>query len=319
MIKDGIININKPQNMTSAQVVGAVRRILGVKKVGHTGTLDPMATGVLPVCIGKAARIMDYLNFDLKKYRCTLEFGYITDTLDIWGKVLEEIPVKNLSEEMVRAAFEPFKGVIYQYPPMYSAVRIQGKHLYEYARKGIKPPEELKKRKVFIKELTLEDIDLDNSKVTFTVLCSKGTYIRTICQDVGYNIGFGARMTELTRLSTGILTIEDSITIEELEKSGWDNLLPTDYPLVHFGEVTVNQKCALDFLNGKKISMKDSLSHKEPQKVDNEIEEMVDPLLLKAYRVYCNQEFLGVAYLEDDQINLQAHKVFYRRNEDESI
>lgn len=315
MIKDGIFNINKPQNMTSAQVVGAVKRILNVKKVGHTGTLDPMATGVLPICVGKAARIMDYLNFDLKEYLCTLKLGLLTDTQDIWGNVLEERDV-NVSEDEIREAFSIFKGKMEQYPPMYSAVRIEGKHLYEYARKGEKPPKEIKKRRIYIEDLTIESIDLDNKEVTFRIRCSKGTYIRTICQDVGEKLGCGATMTSLTRTATGNLNIENSITLEELTL---DKILPTDFPLVHFGKVIVNKVTGVRFIAGWHISWDECLEIEHPKEVDENILEFVDKDLLKAYKVYMEDEFLGVARYSDKYHKLVAHKVFYRSNNDESI
>lgn len=323
MKQDGILNINKPQNMTSSQVVGAVRRILDVKKVGHTGTLDPMATGVLPICIGKAARIMDYLNFDLKKYRCTLVLGFITDTQDIWGQVLEKYSVDEVTEEGIRDAFKEFHGKIEQLPPMYSAVRIQGRHLYEYARKGQTPPEEIKKRRVYIESLNIENIDLDKMEVTFTVSCSKGTYIRTICQNVGETLGCGATMTSLERIATGNLSIENSITIEELEKTKWDNILPTHYPLIHFGKVVVDEKTGIDFVNGWHVSFDDCKSIEDPSPLEEEMTEFVDPKLLKAYNVFMESQgkevFLGVSYYSKKYRKLVADKVFYRSNKNEGF
>ena len=319
MIKDGVININKPSGMTSSQVVGAVRRILDVRRVGHTGTLDPMATGVLPVCIGKAARIMDYLNFDLKEYRATLQFGYVTDTLDAWGEKLFEYDTSGLKEENIREAFSSFCGIIYQYPPMYSAVRIRGKHLYEYARKGVKPPEEIKRRKVYIHSLNIEGIDMDMKQVTFTVKCSKGTYIRTICQDVGEALGVGATMISLDRTATGALNVENAISLEELERTKWDNLIPTDSVLVNFGKVIVNENAGLKFIDGWHISMNDILSREDPKEVDENLIDFVDPKLLRAYRVYMGEVFLGVAYYSDKYHKLVADKVFFRRDDDENI
>lgn len=189
MIKEGIININKPAGMTSHDCVYAVRRLTGVKRVGHTGTLDPNATGVLPVCIGTAARIAEYTELDLKSYDCELELGITTDTQDVWGELLEdrrkeiesrEIP---LSEEKIREAFRGFEGAIEQYPPKYSAVRYGGRRLYEYAREGKEI--EIRPRKVYIESVTIRDIDLAHRKVCFSVVCGKGTYIRAICHEVG--------------------------------------------------------------------------------------------------------------------------------------
>ena len=322
MIKDGIFNINKPQNMTSAQVVGAVKRILDVKKVGHTGTLDPMATGVLPICVGKAARIMDYLNFDIKEYLCTLRLGLTTDTQDIWGEVIETKPV-NVSESDIIEAFSSFDGIIEQYPPMYSAVRIEGKHLYEYARKGQKPPKEIKKRRIYIENLTIENINLDISEVTFRVRCSKGTYVRTICQDVGEKLKCGATMASLCRTATGNIKLENSITLEELEEQKWNKMMSTDYPLVNFGLVIVNQVSGLRFIAGLHISKQECLKIEEPKPIDPNLIEFVDKDLLKGYKVYMStedeNEFLGVAYFSNKFHKFVAHKVFYRSKNDESI
>ena len=135
-MKDGIININKPAGMTSHDVIGDLRRLLGMKKIGHTGTLDPMATGVLPICLGKATRVAEYMDMDFKTYRCTMTLGVITDTQDIWGEVLEMRDTSGITEAEVRKAFKPFHGEILQMPPMYSAVRIDGRRLYDYARSG---------------------------------------------------------------------------------------------------------------------------------------------------------------------------------------
>ena len=135
-MKDGILNINKPAGMTSHDVIGDLRRLLGMKKIGHTGTLDPMATGVLPICLGKATRVAEYMDMDFKTYRCTMSLGVVTDTQDIWGEVLELRDTTGITEAAVRAAFMPFRGEISQLPPMYSAVRIDGRRLYDYARAG---------------------------------------------------------------------------------------------------------------------------------------------------------------------------------------
>ena len=184
-MKDGILNINKPQGVTSHDVVRDIRRLLGIKKIGHTGTLDPMATGVLPVCIGKATRITEYTDLDFKKYRCTLRLGLVTDTQDIWGEILEENSTAGITPDDVREAFSGFHGKISQKPPMYSAVRVGGRRLYDYARAG--ETVEVKEREVYIRGLEIEQMDFahdsDVKKVTFTVECSKGTYIRTICED----------------------------------------------------------------------------------------------------------------------------------------
>ena len=167
MIENGILNINKPQGMTSHDVVYRVRRALGIKRVGHTGTLDPMCTGVLPICIGTATRVTEYLDLDFKTYRCSMILGKITDTQDIWGELLEERPLDGITEEDVRNAFSSFSGVIMQKPPMYSAVRVNGRRLYEYARAGEEV--KVKERKIYINSLEIEKIDLAEKTGGFNV------------------------------------------------------------------------------------------------------------------------------------------------------
>ena len=190
---NGIIVIDKEQNMTSHDVVGRVRRILGTGKVGHTGTLDPMATGVLPICVGKATRIMEYLDMDFKTYRCSMLLGKETDSRDVWGGVLssvQEAAVNEVREEEIREVFSSFRGLISQKPPIYSAVRVDGKRLYEYAREG--KDVEIPSRNVYIKQLEIEEVRVGRgyeSSVTFSVTCSKGTYIRSICHDAGEKLG----------------------------------------------------------------------------------------------------------------------------------
>ena len=214
MIKDGIININKPEGMTSHDVIYKLRKIIGVKKMGHTGTLDPMATGVLPICLGKATRVAEYMDMDFKKYRCTMVLGMVTDTQDVTGEVLETYSTEGVTEEAVREAFSGFHGVIDQKPPMYSAVRINGRRLYDYARAGEEV--EVKTRQIYIRDLEIESIDLDSEpkRITYTVECSKGTYIRTICQDVGMTLGCGATMEKLDRIQSGSFTIANSYTLD---------------------------------------------------------------------------------------------------------
>lgn len=221
-MKDGILNINKPAGMTSHDVIGDLRRLLGMKKIGHTGTLDPMATGVLPICLGKATRVAEYMDMDFKTYRCTMSLGVVTDTQDIWGEVLELRDTPGITEAAVRAAFMPFRGEISQLPPMYSAVRIDGRRLYDYARAGETDvvADRVQPRRVYIRSLDIELIDFaadsNVKKVTFVVECSKGTYIRTICQDVGQALGCGAAMESLCRIAGGAFRIEDAVSLDAL-------------------------------------------------------------------------------------------------------
>lgn len=212
----GILNVNKPIGKSSAFAVAVVRRITGIKKVGHTGTLDPLATGVLPICIGrKSTRLSDVIMAENKQYRTVLKLGETTSTQDSEGEITRKCNV-NATEEDVKKAVNSFNGEITQIPPMYSAIKIGGKKLYELARKGIEV--ERKPRKITIYDIKTENIDLDNNEITILVDCSKGTYIRTLCNDIGEKLGCGGYMKSLVRTKCGGFSIETSVTLEEFEE-----------------------------------------------------------------------------------------------------
>lgn len=209
---DGLINIYKEKGFTSHDVVAKMRGILRMKKIGHTGTLDPDATGVLPVCVGKGTRLCSLLENHDKTYRAVLLLGMETDTQDVTGQILAEKPVC-VTEEQVLEALPAFRGKIMQIPPMYSALKVNGKKLYEYAREG--KVIEREARPVEIYELTVEKIELP--RITMTVSCSKGTYIRTLCHDIGQALGCGGCMESLIRTRVGDFHLEQAITLKELE------------------------------------------------------------------------------------------------------
>ena len=211
---NGIINIYKEKGYTSHDVVARLRGITGIKKIGHTGTLDPGAEGVLPVCIGKATKLCEYLTDKDKEYIAKVKLGIVTDTLDITGKVLAEERYNGDEESIVRAA-EMFTGDIMQTPPMYSAIKINGKRLYELARNNIEA--ERKKRAVHIYSLSVTDIDIDRQEFVLKAHVSKGTYIRSLCDDIGKNLGCGACMSELVRVRSGIFDIKDSFKLEQVK------------------------------------------------------------------------------------------------------
>ena len=210
---DGLINIYKEKGFTSHDVVAKMRGILHMKKIGHTGTLDPDATGVLPVCIGKGTRLCSLLENHDKTYQAVLLLGLETDTQDISGQVLQQKPV-SVTEEQVMQAAAAFRGKIMQVPPMYSALKVNGKKLYEYAREG--KTVERTPRPVEIYELSIDRIELP--RVTMTVSCSKGTYIRTLCHDMGQALGCGGCMESLVRTRVGNFYLEEAITLQELEQ-----------------------------------------------------------------------------------------------------
>lgn len=214
---NGILVVKKPPGLTSQQVVGRARRILGIKKIGHTGTLDPDVTGVLPLCVGTATRVAEYLLDQAKAYRGDVTFGWSTTTQDASGEVVDQVESVQLTEEQVRAAFQEFVGVISQVPPAYSAIKIEGKRAYDLARQG--EAVEIPAREVTIYRIDIEamELDLPHPKVRFSVECSKGTYIRTLCHDLGRVLGVPAHMSHLVRTRSGPFTLEQAMTFEEIE------------------------------------------------------------------------------------------------------
>ncbi len=297
---DGFLNILKPTGMTSHDVVKVLRRILGEKKTGHTGTLDPMAVGVLPVGIGMATKITEYLDQDFKKYRCELILGIKTDTGDVWGNVLERNENFILNEDEVYAFEKEYCGEIMQTPPMYSAVRIDGKRLYEYARNGENV--EVKARKITIKELKI--VRIKENRILFDVECSKGTYVRTICTEMGEKLGCGAAMSFLARTASGRFSIENTVTFEEIEahlEKGLPKeelLLKTDYPINGYRKVELTPKQTKWFVNGGHIKLSEI-------KIDFSKD-------VQYYRVYNGDEFIAMAYINAATKKLVPHKVFYR-------
>ena len=212
---DGVIVIRKEKGYTSHDVVAKLRGILHMKKIGHTGTLDPDAEGVLPVALGKATRLVDMITDKEKTYEAVMRLGVVTDTQDMSGTVLSEVPEFQVTEEELRTVTESFAGDYMQVPPMYSALKVNGKKLYEFAREG--KMVERKPRPVHFYEI--EILDIDFPLVHFRVTCSKGTYIRTLCHDIGEELGCGAAMETLLRTKVGRFTLDDAITLAQTEEA----------------------------------------------------------------------------------------------------
>lgn len=212
---DGIINVYKEAGFTSHDVVAKLRGILRQKKIGHTGTLDPEATGVLPVCCGKATKVCELLTDKDKSYRAVCRLGVETDTQDMTGTVLNECDTDMITEEQLRDCVNSFVGETEQVPPMYSALKINGKKLYELAREG--KTVERKPRKITISEIDIVDINLEEKIFTMDVTCSKGTYIRTLCHDIGKKLGVCATMEKLMRTRVSVFKIEDALTLNDIE------------------------------------------------------------------------------------------------------
>ncbi len=253
---DGILNIDKPQGITSYRVVAVVKRLSGERRVGHAGTLDPMATGVLPVCLGQATRIVEFLADATKTYRADIELGLTTDTYDASGQVVQRGEPSSIHREQVEAALEPFRGVIRQTPPMYSAVKHQGKKLYQLARAGITVAR--KSRPATIHSLDI--IDFQPSLITVEVECGKGTYIRSLAHDLGQSLGCGAVLKSLARLCYGPFDIKDAVSLSRLEdafRSGyWEHFLhPMDCVLSAWPAVVVDEATEQVIRNGLSVAL----------------------------------------------------------------
>ena len=253
---DGIFNVYKEKGYTSHDVVARLRGIAGQKKVGHTGTLDPDAEGVLPVCLGKATKVCDVLTDKSKTYQAVLLLGRRTDTQDISGACLEERDTSGLAKETVRRAVESFLGDYMQTPPMYSALTVDGKKLYELAREG--KTVERKARKVQIHRIEIRKMDLP--RVWIEVECSKGTYIRTLCDDIGELLGVGGCMEELLRTRVGHFRIEDSVRLSELERyreegTLEEHLIPVDSVFADCPRLDVPERLEPLLYNGNPLRL----------------------------------------------------------------
>ncbi len=282
----GFLNIYKPEGMTSHDVVARLRRVTKIKQIGHTGTLDPFATGVLPVCIGKATRLIEYLEDD-KEYIATVQFGAETDTYDCDGQIVKTYK-KTAKEDEILSVLKIFKGEIEQYPPIYSAIKVKGKKLYEYARQGQNV--EINPRKVVISRIELLDFDEEKQSAKIIVGCSKGTYIRSIAHDLGQNLGCGGYLTALERTKAGIFNVENSVNLEESED---------------INDVCNNLINPLDVLNLPVYNLndieKERVSHGMPL-ANNKFENLHVVILVYGGRIY------AIGIIKDNQILVK--KVF---------
>jgi tRNA pseudouridine55 synthase len=252
---DAVILVNKKKGITSFDVVSKIRRTLKVKRVGHAGTLDPMAEGVLPVFIGRATLACDILPDSDKSYLATFKLGYATDTQDTTGTILNEKKSCATKDEVEKALLS-FKGEIMQIPPMYSAIKVDGRKLYELAREG--KTVEVEPRKITVYSISLYDFDEKHQSGVFSICCSKGTYIRTICHDLGLKLGTFGVMSALTRTSAAGFNLNDCYTEEEIEEIAIngnieDILIPVEKVFKSLNKITLNQKHTHLFLNGVKL------------------------------------------------------------------
>lgn len=249
---NGIVIVDKPQGWTSQDVTARLRRVFGTRRIGHGGTLDPMATGVLPVFVDRATRGVEFFEHAEKVYETTLRLGLTTDTEDISGTVLTEATV-NVTAEQVENALQNFRGEIMQIPPMYSAIKVDGRKLYDLARKGVEV--ERKPRPITIHELTL--LGMEGNDVRLRVHCSKGTYIRTLCKDIGQALGCGGCMAQLRRVRAGEYTISDSVPLETLLETEQPEtyLRPVDSMFASHPAVCLTEKQTLRCRNGNSFSV----------------------------------------------------------------
>lgn len=252
---DGILVLDKPSNWTSHDVVAKVRRLTGIKRIGHTGTLDPMATGVLVLCLGKATRIVEYMIGHDKRYRATLRLGIETDTYDAQGQVTAQYPIE-VSEAALREVLEKFVGDIEQVPPMFSAIKRDGNKLVDLARRGVEVKRE--PRRVTIYSIDLIRFEAPDANID--VHCSSGTYIRSLAHDVGRALGCGAHLSELTRTAVGDFTLDQAETLDSFEAAvedgAWQTLLhPLDAGLAEFPSITLSEDDAARARYGMTVPM----------------------------------------------------------------
>lgn len=287
---NGVINIYKNTGMTSFDVVAIVRRVAKMKKVGHTGTLDPAASGVLPVCLGKATKIIDYIMENKKVYRVNLKLGMVTDTYDLEGEVSREEDASHITKDEILNCINSFLGTIDQVPPMYSALKQNGVRLYELARQGIEVHREARKITIY----SIENIKIEsNDNIQMDVCCSKGTYIRSLCYDIGEKLNVGATMTALERIQNGTFTKEEAINIEDLTEELLEkHIISIEKALDSFEKITVNEKFGKLLRNGVKVF--DNRMYSEEVEFN------------KLYRVYeDNGVFLGLGKRDEKGFKLE--------------
>lgn len=293
---DGFINLLKPPGMTSHDAVGYVRRQLHEKKVGHAGTLDPGAAGVLPIAVGKATRLIEYLDAVDKSYRAEMTFGFATDSGDDSGKVIESVAEFTMPDrQRILEAFQAFTGTITQVPPAHSAIKINGRRACDLLREG--HTVEIPSRQVEIHQLDL--LDVQSERILFDVVCSKGTYIRSLCTDLGNWLGIPATMSFLVRSSVGDFHLADAVSLEELAEQGEKALLPLDGYLNHLPLYELAENRVNAFCNGL-------LTHDRKFEADYRPQENI------TLRVYSQGRFLGVGRFDVNQGGILPDKVIAR-------
>ncbi len=302
---DGILNINKPPGETSFSVVATVKRLTGVRRVGHAGTLDPAATGVLPICLGQGTRVIEFLVDATKVYRAQIELGVTTDTYDADGKIIQREDPSGITQEQLESALTSFRGLIPQTPPMYSAVKYHGKRLYQLARAGIKVERRSRLTRIHLLEL----VDWQSPVVTIEVVCGKGTYIRSLAHDLGQALGCGANLKSLNRLRCGFFDIKDAVSMPQLEcavRYGyWQRFIqPIDVVLLHWTAVIVGHATGRTIKNGRSLVLGNGYLEQSL---------MPSSTFDNRCRVYTSDGcFLGVLRFNPEAGQWQPEKVFQR-------
>jgi tRNA pseudouridine55 synthase len=286
---NGVININKSTGMTSFDVVRKVRFLTKEKKVGHTGTLDPEASGVLPVCMGKATKIIDYMMENQKSYKVSFQLGIVTDTYDLEGSIIKTSETDHIKNEDVLKVISKFIGLIDQVPPMYSALKVNGKRLYELARQGKEIEREARKINIY----AIDNIEINLPFVTMDVTCSKGTYIRSLCFDIGNELNVGATMTALCRTRNGFFTLGNSVKLEDLNESNInDFIISIEDALKFYDSINVNEKFSKLLINGVRVS--------DRTMIRDELD------FQKLYKVYDNKgSLIGLGKMNRDGFKLE--------------
>jgi tRNA pseudouridine55 synthase len=301
-MRDGILNLDKPQGPTSHDVIDRVRKLTGIRRVGHAGTLDPMATGVLLVCIGKATRVSEYLMAGQKVYQARVRLGIATDTYDAEGQVVASVDPVEVGRAEVETALARFRGTIEQVPPMYSALKREGKPLHELARQGVEVKRE--PRQIVISRLEL--IEWEPPECGLEVTCSPGTYVRALAHDLGQALGCGAHLAGLARLASGEFRLEDAVALDTFARAAaegrWPDLLhPIDAALAHFPALHLDADAARRLRSGQAITLLQPSPSGEGERL---------------VRVYGpDGSFLALAAFDPATGTWRPHKVFCSPNE----
>jgi tRNA pseudouridine55 synthase len=307
---NGILNINKPWGKTSFSIVAMVRRLTGERRVGHAGTLDPAATGVLPVCIGQGTRVTEFLVDSTKAYRAEIELGVATDTYDASGSIISRGDPCGITQGQLESGLTSFCGLIQQIPPMYSAIKYQGRPLYKLARAGITV--ERRSRLTRIDDLKL--VDWQPPVATIEVVCGKGTYIRSLAHDLGQALGCGACLKSLIRLRCGLFDIRDAVSVSQFEDACrygyWQQLVyPIDSVLSHWAAMVVDDDAGQSIRNGRPLALEDS----DVSEISDYLEQRISAgsSSENRCRVYAlDGRFLGVLRFNSEREQWQPEKVF---------